>query len=608
MSSSTALAERSAVDRRAKDFGDPYKTLSSDYIPEDLREALRAAVYYYARNPHYRHSMRRVASYFITDVVFQGEKTGDRTEQQELRDYLLNGLNVFGAMLRLADEAHCYALSFARIAFPFDRSLVDSRSGRLQFWSLDQFPAQYRTFDIQTLTYQVPDPHQSHLPIAARSKVSLPFRDFTSKDPSRISIQSMDPMDIILMPSFFDGRRQVVWDIPKRVRTSIRDGKNMFEIDRTPLEFLRVIRDEQLFAFNEDEVFVFSTPGFSGLSSGGSWQVPEILWHQPALHRLALYHRVDEAVALDYILPLRTIFPNIGGGNNSDQALKMLLSDFPNKMRRMVQDHRRDPTNIQIAPAPIGYQEIGGSGKNLVPKDLIEVQRNTTMEDAGVPVEMFRGSIQVQLVPTLMRLFERPFGYIPLQFNRFLRWTNERVTRYLGREVIPVTLQRPRLADDLEERALMFQLAASGEISRQRAYAGLGVDDPISEIDARMREEMEIERRRAALQREQELFMTSSSINDVTAAQKAQTAGAGGTPPAGNPQAGGVPVSPLQMGDQATQIAQQLLTIPVGERAKELRRIQSSNENLHAMVKQRMEQLRSQAESQGRSQLSQPQQ
>ena len=82
--------------------------------------------------------------------------------------------------------------------------------------------------------------------------------------------------------------------------------------------------------------------------------------------------------------------------------------------------------------------------------------------------------------------------------------------------------------------------------------------------------------------------------------------GAMGSSPAGAPASDGSEMNPLDIQTKAAELAQQWLQLPVGERQKQMAAVRTSNPNLHAMAKQKMEEMRSQAESQGRQSLSQP--
>ena len=94
-------------------------------------------------------------------------------------------------------------------------------------------------------------------------------------------------------------------------------------------------------------------------------------------------------------------------------------------------------------------------------------------------------------------------------------------------------------------------------------------------------------------------------------------AGPGGMPMGGAPMPGGgggmgTPsngaVTPQGMMAQADQIAQQLLAIPYEVRRTQMVELKNSDPALHALVKQRMGDIRSQAKSEGGQMVMQQQQ
>ena len=98
--------------------------------------------------------------------------------------------------------------------------------------------------------------------------------------------------------------------------------------------------------------------------------------------------------------------------------------------------------------------------------------------------------------------------------------------------------------------------------------------------------------------------METGSINKQLDAMQQEQGGGGGAPPGGPPApGGGGGESPLDIQGQAQEMAQQFLSMPEGDRRKQLIAIKGQNPNLHAMIKQFMEEMRSQAGSDGVQQM-----
>ena len=259
-------------------------------------------------------------------------------------------------------------------------------------------------------------------------------------------------------------------------------------------------------------------------------------------------------------------------------------------------------------PFPVNYQEFGAEGKNLAPKDLVEYQTNSMLDAMGYPAELFKGSLAVQQVPTAVRLFENSFMFVHTGFSQFVNWVSAKISRYMGEDVIKVALAKPSLADNLDRQNIILQLASAGEISRRKAYSFLGIQDPVEERRDRLEEDAQIQKIQMEKEEELRREMETGSINkqlDAMQQQQAEGGGGGGMSPPGGPAGpgGGGGESPLDIQQQAQEMAQQFLSMPEGDRRKQLIAIKGQNPNLHALIKQFMEEMRSQAGSQGVQQM-----
>jgi len=583
-------------------FSDPFLLPSSEYMPTSLDSALEFCMFLFYMNPLYRRASKRVVAHFVTDIDFVG-KQGDQRERDELKEYLTEELDLYSAMLTAGEEWSCYGNSFWRICFPFDRFLIDRREGRLKEYSLDMFGNDAK-FNLTRMTYTVPDP-------AAMSKhkggsiptVELPFRDRRSTESTRIKLAPLDPKRMRLQFSWIGRDTTFIYQFEEWFVSQIKEGR-LYQVNKTPIAMLKAIQNDQDFMFQEDEVFHFKAPTISGVSNNG-WGVPETLVNYRSLHQLQVYRKIDESVGRDYMLPFRLFSPELGN-NASDITMYSHLGVWGDRVKDLIASRRKNPEQIHAFPFPIRYQEEGASGKELTPKDLIEYQTNDMLDGMGYPAELFRGSLQVQQIPTAIRLFENSFYFMHQNYDRMLKWATRRILDYTGREQIGVTLQLPSIADDLEQRHVYLQLAAGGEVSRDKVYKQFNIKDPIEEAKKRMEEDIEIQRAQQKIQADFEREQTMGSADDIIASQMggAQPGTAGGAGLGGSPAGGST--TPLDIMSQAEEQAAQLLQIESdGERRKMLQDIEATNPNLHAAVKQKMEEMRSAAASQGRQSVGQ---
>lgn len=488
----------------------------------------------------------------------------------------------------------CYGNAFVRIFFPFDRYLIDRREGRFNEYALGAF-GNTPVFDLNSMTYEVIDPLTAHLPENKRKKVKLPFIDRRSLDTSRIKIRMIDPRRINLNMAWQSGATQYVYRFEEWFIQHIKEGR-LHQVNNTPIDMLKAIKNNQDFMFNDGTIYHCKSPTVSGISNNG-WGLPETIVNYRSLHNLQIYRCIDEAIGLDYMLPFR-LFSPAGNDSLTDPSVYTNLGVWSTHIEKLIKHRRKDPTKMMSFPFPVNYQEFGAEGKNLTPKELIEYTTNEMLDGMGYPSELFRGSLQVQQIPTTLRLFENTFHFLHRHYDGLLRWLTKRVLDYMGMEQIGVSLQLPSMADDLEQRHIYLQLAAGGEISRSKAYKPFNVKDPVQEAIERMQEDIEIQREQQKIQEDFQREQSSGSADDILANQ-AQGGGAPG-------QGGGGNVTPLDVMSQAEDLAKQWLQVQDdGQRSKLMKQTQASNPTLHALAKQKMEEYRAAGESQGRQSVGQ---
>lgn len=568
---------------------DPFLLPSSAGFPTQLKSVFDLSAYMYYANPLYRQATRKVAAYMITDLEFDDK--GDREEQKWLSEFMLDELRLFDHMLEMGEEWGAFGNSLTWIYFPFDRKLFDTRNHLVEY-DLSSFAHDEVRFDLARMQYQVPDPALRGQPGAKKKRVWLTFRDRVSNDISRIRLMKLDPRNVELHYHQISGRRDYYWRLrDETFHEHIRTGK-LFYVNDTPLPMLRAVQTGGDFLFGPNQVFHLRQPTITGLDNAG-WGLPEVIANYRNVHMSLVYQRIDESIGLDHMLPMRVFSPNVSGNAVSDVSMMTNLGDWTEDLRRMVAGHRENPFNMHALPFPVTMQELGGNGKQLSPKDSVQYHDDRLMDGAGFPAQLQRGDLQWQAVPITLRLFENSQQHLMSGFSRFVRWVAWHVQQALNMSQMQPKLGRPRLAEDAERRSVIMQLVASGELPRESLFSLLSINDPIAANKRRLEEDMEIERNKMRKQKEFEREQTMGSLGDLIG----EGGGAAGPVPAG---AGLTPGGRMQ---EASELAQEWGQIESdGQRRKAMEAVRAQDEQLYALAKQKMEEMRSSAASAGRAQ------
>ena len=139
---------------------------------------------------------------------------------------------------------------------------------------------------------------------------------------------------------------------------------------------------------------------------------------------------------------------------------------------------------------------------------------------------------------------------------------------------------------DLYAGTLQLQAAAGMDVSKQTAYQPYGIDY-MEEQKRILDEQLEIQKLQQEAQEETQTQQESEAMGQEN-----------------NPMAG-MPSTPTDLVQQADQIAQNIISAPEVNRRHLLNQVRMSNPALHAMVKQRMTEMRQDMSREGRAQIEQ---
>jgi len=298
----------------------------------------------------------------------------------------------------------------------------------------------------------------------------------------------------------------------------------------------------------------------------------------------------------------------------------------------MVKRRRRDPATWNVLPFPIRYQALGGDATQLAPRELLDQGLDTLLNATGIPVDLYKGSLQLQSAPTALRLFESNWSHLVHNLNNFLNTLVTQVARVMGWDPVTATLQRVTHADDLNRQMAKLQLMMGRQISQTSGLQSVGMDYEREQKRILEEEEFLAEQQQEMQERQEQAgMMDAMAPTPMQQMQGGDPAAAGGMPPpggapppGGDPAAAGMapggaagmqsitamaqmgentPITPQEMLGRAQGIAQQLMMMPESQKDSELRNLKGINPTLHSLVGSIMDDMRSQARMQGGAML-----
>lgn len=567
---------RGSLGEELSKYTDPLFLPSRHRIPKSFSDVLLFCQWLYSSNQSFRQAVKRLVAHGVTKLSFVGD-AGSKEDREELDKNCRKHVKIMRS-LRLAGEDYvAYGACFLRIYFPFVRQLVDDRGSTTRTYALKMFPPGSVTFDLKTLTYEVPDPLQRDKPFSSRSRISLKFRDVKKRSFKGIKLLRLDPRYVKLHYSSWSDDRQVQYSFEPRMKTRIRKG-DLFEVNRAPEEVLRCVRDGRDLLFKKDSVFCMINETVSGFLEGG-FGLPETIMSFPNLYKMSLYDRLDESFSHESMAPYRWISPSQMPAEGSIDGSQFLTS-----VRRGIKEQRMDRTAISTSPIPITYQEMGGNGKNLVPKELRAYEQQQLLEGLGIPAELHSGSLRLDQIPYATRIFESAHSDLFEGLSDAAGWAVEKISRFIYNETFEALMEPSSVGDDLARRAMLRDLYMAQEIPRRVLMDSLHLENPLELKKERAREDLQTQEDLAELNEKARRRAEAGSIDDLLS---------------GN-SGGPAPPTPVDVMDQATALAHEWLAMPVGQRQQAMGAAEVQDRQLYLMAKDVMDDLRSQGESHGR--------
>jgi hypothetical protein len=615
--------------RGSEHFPSPFLDMASLAMPESNRNALEWCEYVFQSNGTYRMAMERIISYFLTDLEL-GALNANRPlgddEKEKWENFLVEQLGALGHVQDMDRDRMCYGNAFASVVVPFKRFL-SCRCG-------NQFPLDvvYRDpkFRFKFTDYEF---HATCPGCNYSGKMKT--WDAPLNTAEQLSVKRWSPHEIQILHDPLTEQVEYYWKIPEDYKRLVRQGR-LFHLMRVPKDVLQAIKKNQLFRFNPGVLYHMKEPTLGGMENRG-WGISRVIVNFRQVWYVQVLHRYNEAIALDYVIPFRLITPAARSGSSQasgqgrDPLLTVNMGDFMGQVKGMIRRRSRDPAGWNTLPFPVDYQALGGDAAALAPRELLDQGMETLLNASGTPVELYKGTLQLQTAPVSLRLFESTWHHLVHDNNAFMHWLTERVSRILSWEDVLCRHKRVTHADDMQRHMAILQLMMGGTISQSTGLKAMGVDWKdemrligeegryMQEQSAKVQEEMDTQAFGAQIS-------SGQPMQGGAPGQPMPPGGGGGGGGGAAGGGGGIPVDPAtgqpmpqpvttmvqndqmpqtpeEMMSTAESIAQQLLGLPEGQKDSELRSLKQKNEVLHALVRQKLDQIRGRARSQGGSML-----
>lgn len=605
-------------------FRAPWEDEVSRRVPISIKHALYWCEHVAFSNQLLAAALRKLVSYFITDLEFTGVEPD---EVEELRNYFYDTLHINSVLHAIGLDYLIYGNSFITITNLISRSVICPKCG---------FATPFLPYANNPQTKFRFENKKDFVFTCLKCKYDGPWSvdDKIEKRTDSLSIIRWSPHDIEIIWDPISQKAQYALRIPPEYRGLIERGATL-PLAYVPEQILEAIRTNQDFIFYDDSIIHLREPAPAGIRMQG-WGISPLLANFRQAWLVELLRSANQTIAYDYTLPIRILSPEPRASppEIGDPLMTLRLGDISSSLESIIANWRKNPASWYSTPFPVRYQVIGGEGNRVLPPQLIDQANIDLIAGLGIPVEFFKGTLTIQAMPVALRLLEGTWNSLRYVLNIFLQKLANTLQNLFRFDEFSVALAKPSYIDDINRQMAKIQLGTSGVISMETALGALGLNY-VDELKRKIQEqEIQIKQYQELQNKMQQESMTQM----LSAPQEGGMdilgllgggGGAGAAPqtqqgqaptqsaPQGNPQdpismllaqipasaSGPVPLDTLS--SVASQLAQQLYGYDSTMRISALRRIKQRNPVIHALVIQELQNLDTSAEMQGRMQARQ---
>jgi hypothetical protein len=538
--------------------GSPLFDFLTAFAPRKLKDLFKLCEYLYFNSSQIYAALQKFCTYPVTDITYDTTNEALKTKYEKLHNKVIKTKR---RLIQAATDKFVYGNAFFSIYMPFIRFLKCGHCGQLtNIASVD-----YK-FKLKKLEF-------AYECASCRVKTVGTVEDHKVTRPDKVAIIRWDPklMDIDYNP--ITQHSEYYYTIPKELKDRVSKG-NKHVINTMPMEFLKTIKEDKIFKFSEGQIFHMKMDAPAGIEA--QWGFPPLASTIKLFFYAAVLRKANEAIALDYVVPLRIVSPKVASGN-ADPILTISLDKWANEMKHSVKRWRRDPLHIMWSPIPAEVTHLGGQARALMTLGEVQAAEDNIIAALGLPKEFIYGGFSAMGSGIQLRVLENQLLHQTSDLNDLLQWITDKFAQLLGWPTVAVELSPFKFIDDVQQKTLLLQLHMTNPQNPMLSQGTLGEAFDVDPVEERKRKHQEaLDDVRAQHQLEQDIQKLQNTL-----ARQVQAHQAMGQQ--------GLQYDQQQIIAQADAMVEQMMALDPGTRRSQLHALEVEDYVMFSVVKSRLE-------------------
>lgn len=426
-------------------YPSPFFDVSKNFMPRTIQETFDWCQYYQLTSPLINSVTQKLATYPITDLVYEEESEGVISTY---RDLVQDQLQLRTFLIEHNLDRYTYGNAFASVFYPFQKKLECPACKQSETAAKSSYKWKQYSFFIAC---------KCGFEGAAKA------RDEAVRNQKEIRLIRWNPKRISIQYNEITGHTRYFYSMPRYLQNDIKMGKPEV-IEKIPQAFIDALAKKKSIMLDATKVFHSRRPSISRDPVDTGWGAPLILPVLKDLFLIQVLRRAQEQVALEHVLPLRIVFPQMSTEGGNPYA-SVNLKEWQKEVETQITLWKQDSARIPVMPVPIGQQVVGGNGKMLLMHQEIRLYSEQIIAGLGVPVGFYYGEAQYSGASVNLRALENEFLGNRQDMARLVNFIHKGISRFLDIPPVKAKFKPFKMADDLQRAMFDFQLNQGQKIS-----------------------------------------------------------------------------------------------------------------------------------------------
>jgi hypothetical protein len=481
-------------------------------------DQIKDAVSYYRYMPSVKTVIDTLSSMILTDVDVQVKS--DKPER--VLDILYKKLDILTLLRRVVVENLVTGNVFVSVLMPSDKQFKCPQCGKNILLS------SYRDEDKYSVS------QESYINLACsgcRGNITIAPSSIQNVESSMEwstfvpDIRLFSPSQITLICAPGSSRKMVVYELTADEKKTITQGKYMFILKNTPMEFMRVAfqRDGDMSIKLDNETIHIHDSEISGRNDG--WGVIPLMSAYQLIYYLSALRQQTLEMSAMRPSPVYLVSPQTGAEIADLDAVRTRIY---NSFEDAHKNNKRQP--VVFTPVPVNAQTLFADFKPLSLVGEIKLAQSELAVSLGIPSDLvYGGGAQWSAASANIRMMEKRFIFLYESIDKLC----DKIAKVVGectKSEISIRPVRLRVLDDMAVTQLLNNLNMRNRVSSDTLFDRLGIDfaEEAKKINGELKTTAEIDTKVAKAQANFQREQAQADVKD-TAAFQSSMAGGGAT-------------------------------------------------------------------------------